>query len=386
MKHARNRLTKRGRLFRRERPDHNAAPDAIGKQREAQATVVRRLDFLAEGLRESSLDRGTSPAIDPEGPVTWIEVEGLLDAPWITDVAKAAGLPDLLLSDALHGGQRPKLEIHDDGVFAVLRTASLGDDGLHSFSQVSLWVTERVVLTLSEGPHPHFEGIRGRVRSPRSRLRGRPADHLFAELLGAVIDGFYPILEAFASRLEDLEDRIVARPHEDTLRAIYTARRELSRLRRAVWPMRGELAVLLREPPEDWSEPTEALLRNTNDHTVQIADLLESYRELAGSFIEVYLSNLGHRTNEVMRLLTVVTTLFIPLTFLAGLYGMNFDTSQPANMPELSHPYGYPTFLLVCLLLAIALGYVFWRIGWLTVKRTPLPAARDEEETDPPGP
>jgi magnesium transporter len=216
------------------------------------------------------------------------------------------------------------------------------------------------VITFQETPGDCLEPLRERLRQGRAALREGGAGYLACMLVDAVVDGYFPVLEAYGERLDALETAVLTRPSRDTLRTIYKLKHELMGIRRAVWPLRDTLSQLLRDRSPLLGDTVLPYLRDTTDHSIQLVDVIETYRELAASFVDVYLSSLANRTNEAMRVLTVIATIFIPLTFLAGVYGMNFDT-----MPELRWTYGYLAFWIVSLLLAGSLLLAFHRLGWL---------------------
>lgn len=184
--------------------------------------------------------------------------------------------------------------------------------------------------------------------------------------MDAIIDGFFPVLEKYGERIEDLEDEVISQPTPKTLKKIYKVKRELLQLRRAIWPQRNLLHTLIQDENEIISHEVRVYLRDCYDHAVQVIDMLETYRELASGLMDVYLSAVSNRMNEIMKLLTVISAIFIPLTFIAGVYGMNFNTEKsPYNMPELNWYWGYPACLAVMAVIAGILLYIFWRKGWL---------------------
>lgn len=185
-------------------------------------------------------------------------------------------------------------------------------------------------------------------------------------MLDAIIDGFFPVLERYGEALEDLEEEVIVSPSRQTLQKIYHVRRELLQLRRAIWPQRDAINALIRDRSQLISPEVQIYLRDCYDHAVQVMDMVETYRELASGLMDVYLSAVSNKMNEVMKLLTVVSSIFIPLTFVAGIYGMNFNTEKsPYNMPELNWYWGYPLCLGVMGAIAFALLFLFWKRGWL---------------------
>jgi magnesium transporter len=297
--------------------------------------------------------------------VRWINVDGLVDLGVVRALAEKYRLHPLAIEDVLHVPQRPKVQSYDDDgtyqarLFIITRELELREGQLHT-EQVSIFVGHRTVLTFQETPGDVWDPIRQRIRSAGSALRVNDASFLAYSLIDAVVDESFPILELFGDRLEDLEDVVLQHPSPDVIQEIHRMKRELLLVRRALWPMREVLSKMQREPHECFSDVTRTYMRDVYDHTVQAIDIVETYREVAGGLTETYMTAMSNRMNEVMKVLTIIGTIFIPLTFLAGVYGMNFH-----HFPELDWPYAYPAFWAVCL--ATAVGMIVWfrRRGWL---------------------
>ena len=232
--------------------------------------------------------------------------------------------------------------------------------------QVSLILGEHYLLTVQEEPERDcFDRVRDRIRSDKGIIRKQGADYLAYTLLDAIIDGFFPVLEAYGERIDELEDEVVSNPSKNTLEKIYRLRRELLALRRCIWPQRDAINTLIRDGSSLVSEGVKIYLRDCYDHTVQVMDMVETYRELSSGLMDVYLSSVSNKMNEIMKLLTVISSVFIPLTFIAGVYGMNFDPdASPWNMPELKWSLGYPLCWVLMLGVAGSLVYFFWKRGW----------------------
>jgi magnesium transporter len=298
------------------------------------------------------------------GLVVWLNVDGLGDADKVLRIGEIFGLHRLALEDVLNTHQRPKVEPYGEHRFIVAKMVEW-KDRLET-DQLSLFLGQDFVVTFQEKPGDGFGNVRERLRAGRGLLRKSGPDYLAYALLDAVVDGYFPVLEVYGEGLEALEDRIVLELPRDCLLHIHETRRDLLTLRRAVWPLREAINQLLREADTPIQKETRLYLNDCYDHTVQIMDLVETYREVASGLMEVYLSSMGNRLNEVMKMLTIIATIFIPLTFVAGVYGMNFDPdSSPWNMPELRWFYGYPACLLVMAIIAGVLLFYFKRRGWL---------------------
>jgi magnesium transporter len=296
--------------------------------------------------------------------VRWIDIVGLSRMEVIRAFAEKYQLHPLAIEDVLQPLERPKVEdFPGQGdlpgrLFVVARAIDVRDGQLHS-DQVSLFLGRTTLLTFQDVHRSDLEPIRGRIRTTGSRLRQNDASFLLYVLLDGIVDHFFPVLEGYSERLEDIEEEVLEGPTHDTLARIHRIRRELLILRRAAWPLREVVAQLQRERHECLSDTSQVYLRDVYDHCVQILDLIESYREIASGLAETYVSVVSHRTNDVMKVLTIIGTIFIPLTFLAGVYGMNMP------IPENSWPFTYALFWLVCA--AVAVGMLVWfrRRGWI---------------------
>ncbi|HEY0510569.1 MAG TPA: magnesium/cobalt transporter CorA [Thermoanaerobaculia bacterium] len=296
--------------------------------------------------------------------VTWINVEGLHDVPFLEGLGHLFHFHPLALEDVLNCGQRPKLEDYGDYHFLVMKSLSLQDDEL-TVEQISFFLSGNYVVTLQEVPGDSFEAVRERIRQNKGQIRKLGADYLLYALIDALMDEFFPVLERYGERIEELEDQVVLRPEPATLNAIHRIKRDLLDLRRTAWPEREVIASLQREEAHLIRPETRVFLRDSYDHAVQVIDMIETYRDLAGGMLDVYLSSTSNRLNEVMKVLTIISTIFIPLNFIAGVYGMNFDRqASPLNMPELGWYYGYPAVLTVMAVTGGLLALYFKRKGW----------------------
>ncbi len=330
---------------------------------EPQVELISYDAEVLEVARGAELVRDVRAHIRP-GRVAWFDVSGLGDGSIVGEIGEQLGLHHLALSDVVNVGQRPKADDYEDFLFFVVRMVTSGEEGL-TWEQVSLFVGEGFVLSFQETSVDCFESLRERLRLGRKQVRCAGADYLAVMVLDAIVDGYFPVLEGLGEELEALEDAILAQATRENLEELYLVRRQLMVFRRAVWPLRDVLSHLVREEHALLSPGAVTYLRDTTDHVMQVTDVVESFRELATTLVEVHLSAMGQRTNEVMRVLTVISTIFIPLTFLVGVYGMNFDTTRPGNMPELGWSFGYVGVWAICLVLAGSLLVVFRRLGWL---------------------
>ena len=299
-------------------------------------------------------------------PVTWINVEGLGDARTIERFGELFGLHRLALEDTVNVHQRAKVDDYGEIVFVVLRMVQCTADRC-STEQISMFIGPNWMITFQEGhPGDSFDRVRGRLREGGGRIRTLGVDYLAYALIDAVIDNYYPVLEVYAERLDELEDRVLESTDRRAINDLHEVKADLLILRRAIWPLRDAVALLAREEHPRFSDNTRLFLRDCYDHVVQVVELVETYRELTADLRDLYMSSLSNRINETMRVLTIISTIFIPITFIAGVYGMNFDPdASPWNMPELRWRYGYPMSLAAMSLTALGMLLYFYRQGWI---------------------
>ncbi|HEY9199008.1 MAG TPA: magnesium/cobalt transporter CorA [Gammaproteobacteria bacterium] len=297
--------------------------------------------------------------------VTWIHVQGEVPADTLRHFGELFDLHPLALEDVMNSGQRPKHDSYDDQDFIAMNLPEFHNGDIVS-QQISLFFGTDYIVSFSTADADPFEPVRQRLRTSTGRFRARGADYLLYTLLDVVIDAGFPVLDRLGETLEQLEADLLAETGQRTLGRIHQLKRELLLLRRSLWPQREVVNALLRPDRALISAETRVYLRDCYDHTVQIMDLLETYRDMATGMLEVYLSSVSNRTNEIMRVLTIIATIFIPLTFIVGVYGMNFShPTSPWAMPELYWYYGYPLIWLVMLGVAGGLLYFFKRRRWL---------------------
>lgn len=357
------RIRLKPRFLRRTRP--GAVPGTVAVDPTAPRPAVRVVSFGPEDLIEEepeSLDRVTE--LVGQRPVTWVDVQGLGDAETVNRLGAIFGLHPLALEDVVNTHQRAKVEDYGEHLFIVARM--LRNGGRLETEQVSLFLGKNFVLTFQEQPGDCLDPVRKRLRNAKGRIRKAGADYLAYALLDAVVDAYFPLLEQYGEWLERADDEVSERPTHQTVVRIHALRSDLLLLRRAIWPFRDALAELIREPNPLICDETRVYLRDCYDHTVQIIDLVETCRELCSDLRDYYLSTVNNRMSEVMKVLTVIATIFIPLGFIAGLYGMNFDPSVSRwNMPELRWHHGYLFALGLMATVAAGLLFFFWRRGWL---------------------
>lgn len=287
----------------------------------------------------------------------WLRVTGLDDRA-VSELGTRLGVHPLVLEDILNPGQRPKAETHPSYLFFVVDVPVLGEAGLEEV-QVSLLVFSDLVVSIEEKPNAFFAPVEKRLAMGTGRLFQYGCDYLAYALIDTAVDHFFPVLEKLGEKLEAMEE-VLLRHQDQILSQLHQLRRDLLRLRRSLWPLREAVATLLREENPLLSPEVRVFLRDVQDHVLYLLDILESYRETAASLLELYLSTVAQRTNEVMKVLTVIGTIFLPLTFIVGVYGMNFQ-----HMPELAWPWAYPALWGIMVILALGMLYAFRRRGWL---------------------
>lgn len=376
----RNRRHRRARLHHPRRTLPGAVPGTLAPPADARPTRIEVLAYGPEAIREARVETPEQARAQVgQHPVVWIRVVGLGDVELLRRVGRAFGIHDLALEDVVHVHQRPKLEEFDHHDFIVVRVPAAA--GSPETRQVSLFLGDGFLLSFEEEEVAAFRPVRERIERDRGRLRARGADYLAYALLDAAIDAFFPVLEQQGERVEELEDWLTAAPTGERVGEIHEVRRELLGLRRVLWPAREMVGSLTRGQSPRISDETALHLRDCYDHTVQLLDVLETYREVATGLLDLYLSAVSYRLNEIMKVLTIIATIFIPLGFIAGVYGMNFDPSvSPFNMPELRWRFGYPFAL--GLMLAVAGAFVIWfrRLGWLGAGPKPAASGRAGSE------
>ncbi len=309
-----------------------------------------RFQQLEECLLPPGLDR-----------VTWINVEGVHDVEVIRRLGDCHSFHPLVLEDIVNTVQRPKIEDYGDYLFIVLRMLRPTVEHDFSSEQLSLILGPNYIFTFQEGIQGDpFDPVRERIRASKGKIRGMGSDYLAYSLIDAIVDGYFSVLEEFGERVVDVEEELALTPERDTLHLINELKKEIIFLRKTVWPLREAIAFLERGDSHLLQDSTRVYFRDVYDHTVQVIDTVETYRDLLSGMLDLYLSSISNRTNEVMKFLTVIGTIFMPMTFLVGVYGMNFK-----HMPELDWPNGY--FALWGIMIAISLLMIvyFRKKRWL---------------------
>jgi magnesium transporter len=363
----------RPRKRRRERLTHEpppASPPGTLLVAGVSRPKIVLIDYDAEVVVErelQTLDECIEYLTDDRPSITWVDVRGLGHKETFERLGEIFKVHPLALEDMVNAPQRPKADAYAcEQVLIVSRMAQLDDSGVLRTEQLSILLGKTFVLTVQEeADWDVIESVRARIRGGRGAVRQRGADYLAYALLDAVVDGFFPVLERLGERIEELELEVTA-ANRPMSRPIHEVKRDLLTLRRSIWPQRDLVNALLREENPMISRETRLYLRDTYDHAVQVMDMVETFREITSGLMDLYLSGVSNRMNETMKVLTIISTIFLPITAIAGVYGMNFHhESSPWNMPELDWYYGYP--LVWGLMLASVLGLLWFyrRMGWI---------------------
>jgi magnesium transporter len=335
---------------------------------QGQKPVISLIEYDAHSIEERKIETMDEllPCLDND-KVSWINVDGLGDPEFIKRLGQHFRIHPLALEDIFNIGQRPKVDEYDRQLFIVLDMGYENKEGEVIFEQVCVVLAEQFVITIQEEDSGDvFNPVRQRLRDGGGNARFMKSDYLAYALIDAVIDQYFPIIESLGESMEDLQETLLDQPTRERLRELHDFKRLIARIRRAIWPQREVLGRLMRDETGLVATRTKPFFRDCYDHTVIMVDILETFREATRNIMDIYLSSISIRTNEVMRVLTVISSIFIPLTFIAGVYGMNFDPKlSPFNMPELEWPFGY--LFAICLMLAVAIGMIafFKRKKWL---------------------
>lgn len=331
-------------------------------EKKDELVKIHVIDFDEANFQESELASVDACLPYKDKPtVTWINVDGVHNIPVIEKLGECFGLHRLVLEDIMNTDQRPKMEDYEDYLYIVLKMLASGKNGEIITEQLSLIVGKNFVITFQEGIEGDvFPLIRERLRSGKGKIRKMGADYLAYALLDAVVDNYFVILEKFGDKIESLETELIGNPTQETVQRIYQIKREMIFLHNAVWPLREVVSGLGKHDSALISEATAPYLRDVYDHVIHIIDSVDIYREMLSSMLDMYLSSVSNRLNEVMKVLTVISLIFMPLTFIAGVYGMNFK-----YMPELDWRYGYPAALFFMLGIGVVMLFYFKRKKWL---------------------
>ncbi|MBI5407741.1 MAG: magnesium/cobalt transporter CorA [Nitrospirae bacterium] len=334
----------------------------IGEKKTGE-TKITVLDYDESSFQEKDIERAEECVQFKDRPtVTWINIDSVHQPELLEKLGECYGLHPLVLEDILNTDQRPKLEDYNNYLYIVLRMLYYNEKrGVITSEQISLVVGPNYVISFQEGIEGDvFTPLRERIRSNKSRIRKMGADYLAYSLIDAIVDNYFAILEKTGDHIELLEEKLVGSQTTNVLREIHALKREMIFLRKAVWPLREVISSMERGGQTLIREDTRIFLRDVYDHTIQVIDTIEVYRDMVSGMLDLYLSSVSNRLNSVMKVLTIIATIFMPLTFIAGIYGMNFK-----YMPELEWRSGYPLILLIMLVIGVSMLIYFRKKKWL---------------------
>lgn len=333
----------------------------IGEKR-TEKVKIRIMDYSDMGLKEMEAETIETCFPFKDKPTnTWINIEGIHDVSVLERLGECYGFHSLILEDILNTDQRPKMEDHGKYIYIVLKMLNSDKNNSVVIEQISLLLGKNFVISLQEGLEGDvFNPVRERIRSGKGRIRKMGSDYLAYALLDSIVDNYFIVLEKLGEKIEVLEEELITNPKRETLHAIHNLKREMIFLRKSVWPLREVISGLERGESSLISESTRIYLRDLYDHTIQVIDTVETFRDMLSGMLDIYLSSISNKMNEVMKVLTIIATIFIPLTFIAGIYGMNFR-----YMPELEWQWGYPLSLLIMGGVAVIMLVFFRKKKWI---------------------
>ncbi len=352
------------RIYKRRKKEVGLSPGSLiytGEQKLKKAKITL-ISYNAESFEEKEVNK-IEECFESQntGSTSWINIDGLHEVELIEKIGNHYNIHSLVLEDILNVGQRPKIEDHGEYLFIVFKMFSFDDvSNSVKHEQISLLMLKNTVITFQESIGDIFNPVRERLRTAKGRVRKSGADYLIYTLIDIVVDNYFIVMEKLGEIIEDVEDELIRSPEPEDLQTIHKLRREMILLRKSVWPMREVLNSMYKGDSELINESTEIFLRDVYDHTIQVIDTVESYRDIITGMLDTYLSSLSNKMNEVMKVLTMIATIFIPLTFIAGIYGMNFN-----HMPELGWAWFYPAgFWIIIMIIAAGMLIYFKRKHW----------------------
>ena len=351
-------------LFRKAARKVGLPPGTLVQVEEKKAEKVRisLIDYDEAQFQEKEVETVEECFPFKDKPsVTWINIDGVHQVEVIEKIGAHFGIHPLILEDIMHTVQRPKIEDFEDYIFVVVKMIYY-DDKKNDIEaeQLSIILGPNFVISFQEKEGDIFNPIRDRIRKAKGRIRKMKPDYLAHALLDTIVDHYFIVLEKLGEKIEGMEEELVTKPTPETLQSIHTLKRELIFLRKSIWPLREVISVLERGESSLIHKSTVIYLRDVYDHTIQVIDTVETFRDMVSGMLDIYLSSMSNKMNEVMKVLTIIATIFMPLTFLAGLYGMNFK-----HMPELELPWGYPGLLVLMIVVGLAMVAYFRNKKWL---------------------
>jgi magnesium transporter len=331
-------------------------------EKKAEIQKITIMDYSEAHFQEKEIKTIEECFLFKETPtVTWVNIDGLHQVEILEKLGECYGFHPLVLEDILNTDQRPKIEDYGEYLYIVLKMLDQSNKSNEILTeQISLILGPSFVISFQESEGDVFDPIRERIRSGKGGIRKMGADYLAYALLDSIVDNYFIVMEKLGEKIEFLEEELVKRPIPETLQTIHHLKREMIFFRKAVWPLREVIGSLERGELPLVKETTRIYLRDVYDHTIQVIDIIETFRDMVSGMLDIYLSSVSNRLNAVMKVLTIIATIFMPLTFIAGIYGMNFK-----HMPELEWRWGYPTVWIAVILIGVSMLIYFKKKGWL---------------------
>lgn len=320
-------------------------------------TIIKKISFNDNSLSEEIIDNLSDVNLSSKNNVNWIEVNGISDSEKINQICSKLKLHPLTIEDILNPNQRPKIEEFDKYIFIVLKSISYKNKEI-GLDQMSFILGKNFIFSFSE--EESFDIIKERIKTGHGIVRKHKNDYLLYALLDSIIDNYFLVLEELSEEMEDLEEEIILNKNFEVLNEIHLLKRKLILLRKSIWPLRYVIASLYKTKSSLVDDSTDIYLRDLYDHVIRLLDMIETYRDINSGMLEIYMSNISNKTNETMKVLTIIATIFIPLTFIVGVYGMNFE-----YMPELNWYYGYPLIMGIMFLISVAMLIYFRVKKWI---------------------
>jgi magnesium transporter len=348
---------------------HRIPGESPGTLREACNIDDEKIDITVMNYNASFIDEKITQdinealAFEKKDAITWINVDGIRNHRVLETIGTKYNLHPLLLEDISSNDQRPKLDEYDEHIYIVVKMLSFNnEENCIAAEQVSFILGKDYVISFQEEEKKGdvFNPNRDRLKANKGKIRKSGSDYLLYSLVDTIVDNYFIILETIGEKVEGLEDALIADPSPERLKVLYALKREMIHLRKSVWPLREVVSKMEKGESELIQPATQLFIRDVYDHTIQVIDTIESYRDLLASMVDIYMSSISNRMNSVMKFLTIISTIFIPLTFVAGLYGMNFD-----YMPGLKSEYGYPAVIAFMFLAGVSMFYYFKKKKWL---------------------
>lgn len=332
----------------------------IGERKEEDMRI-KLMDYDKDSFNEKNITKIEDTFDFKKSPtVTWINIGGLHDVDSIEKMGSHFGIHPLVMEDILNTEQRPKIEDFDDYIFLSLKMLSKGEEGVILYEQISIIIGSNFVISFQEREGDVFDKIRKRIREGKGKIRKSGSDYLAYTLIDAIVDNYFVLMEDLGERIDNIENALLSKPGPETLEDLHSMKREMINIRKSIWPLREVISGFQRTENELITDSTDIFLRDVYDHTIQVIDTIETFRDMISGMVDIYLSSVSNKMNEVMKVLTIIATIFIPLTFIAGIYGMNFS-----YMPELDWQPGYYVVWSVMIIVAILMIIYFRRKNWL---------------------